>query len=171
MTAQRPLVEATALPLVRFVCSLFPLFLSTLFLSVLLLSPHFFLHPRFFFFYLSTFYSPPVYPQPPVLLPVKLTFPLLFFKSVIFPPPSIPAQLTYSQLMLSNTVSIADSVAVALLSPGRWDVRRRRFSFQLSNQGIILHLVNAINSVVGQTAGSNVAPEDLGPRTAAVTPT
>lgn len=87
MTAQRPLVEATALPLVRFVCSLFPLFLSTLFLSVLLLSPHFFLHPRFFFFYLSTFYSPPVYPQPPVLLPVKLTFPLLFFKSVIFPLP------------------------------------------------------------------------------------
>lgn len=66
-------------------------------LSVYSLLPHFFLHPMILFFHLFTVYSPPVYPEHPVLLPVKPNSASRFLSSFsnLLSPPSLHTCLAY----------------------------------------------------------------------------
>lgn len=134
-------------------------------LSSFFLSSFFFLHPIFSFIYQSTPSIPPyTFPSlcPPAShstackLSSSFCSPPLFQAVICLPPPShvspslhfSPAWLAYPLLVLSYSVSVTNSAALPP-SPVHWGLQRCRFSFQLSNQGIILHPVNAINYVVG----------------------
>lgn len=146
-------MEATTPPLVCFACAPYPVFLISPFFCVFVSSllPHFFLHPIFPFLNLSSPYSPPR-SLPPAPTTCKLLM-LAALSSLALNPrsPSISrllSLLTYSlycrTVYIYGTLHCSGSQSWAL-----GHVQRRLFSFQLSNQGIILHLVNAINFEVG----------------------
>lgn len=106
-------------------------------------------------FYRSTFYNS------------SCMFIILFYASFFFYVTSpvspflyLSSEATYTDLVSSYSVSVTDCAGLTL-SPGHWDLECWRFSFQLPNQGVILHLVNAINYLVGRIGNCNVAPEEL----------
>lgn len=108
-------------------------------------------------------------PQPSCMQTRSL---LMFLSS--FPASYLPLSLALSPLLsLPLLSSLTCSVycqtgylsRVVALSSGHWGLQRCRFLFQLSNRGIILHLVNVINYLLRWTAVGNAAPEDPGEKT------
>lgn len=130
-------------------------FFITFFSIITSLSIQFFFSAAYFLlFSLSTPLIPLQYL--PVHFPLSLpsasiSFCSPHFESVILPSPSILSQVSPSLISLPClaylpracivSVSITDSVAVAH-SPGHWGLQWCWYSFQFSNQGVILQLVN-----------------------------
>lgn len=129
-------------------------FLSPFSPSLLLSQSNFFLCSLFSpFQFIHCPYSPSVSPNafPPVFS-LNIHFFLLSTFWVCYPPsPSILSQVSPSFISLPClaylpracivSVSITDSVAVPH-RPGHWDLQWCPYSFQFSNQGVILQLVN-----------------------------
>lgn len=127
-------------------------FLSPFSPSLLLSQSNFFSAAYFLLSSLSTSLIPLQYL--PMHFPLSFPLASISFCSPHFcypPSPSILSQVSPSLISLPClaylpracivSVSITDSVAVAH-RPGHWDLQWCRYSFQFSNQGVILQLVN-----------------------------